>query len=156
MSRPPLPIVAATGALAAVLFAATIAAEFADASAPMTTVATTATTAAAARGSTIAAASPTALAALERRGLILVQVKGCVGCHTIRGLSTMRVGPDLDALPAVAGARRPGVSAEAYVRESIREPGAFVVPGYTGVAMPQLGLTDAEIDAVAAFLLTPR
>jgi len=50
----------------------------------------------------------------------------------------------------------PGLSAEAYVRESIREPGAFVVPGYAGMEMPQLGLTDAEIDAVVAILLTPR
>lgn len=148
MSRPPLPIVAATGALAAVLFAATIAAELADASAPMTTTA--------ARGSMITAASPTSLSALARRGLTLVQVKGCVGCHTIRGLSTMSVGPDLGALPTVAGARMPGVSAEAYVRESIREPRAFVVPGYADLAMPQLGLTDAEIDAVVAFLLAPR
>lgn len=150
MSRPPLAIVAAAGALAAVLIGATIATELAEAAAPI------ASAAAASRGSTIAAASPASFSPLARRGLTLVQVKGCVGCHAIGGLSTMSVGPDLRALPTVAGARVPGLSAEAYLRESIREPQAFVVPGYTHVDMPQLGLTNAEIDAVVALLLWPR
>lgn len=33
---------------------------------------------------------------------------------------------------------------------------AFVVPGYNAVQMPALPLTDAEVEALIAFLLDPR
>ncbi len=57
-----------------------------------------------------------------------------------------------------AGSRRPGLSAEEYLDESIREPWAFISPefhasGGPTTAMPELGLSDAERDAVVAFLL---
>jgi hypothetical protein len=62
--------------------------------------------------------------------------------------------PELSALPQVAGTRRPGLSAEAYVRESIRQPRAFRVPGFTDIEMPTLPLTDQELDTLVDFLLT--
>jgi hypothetical protein len=65
--------------------------------------------------------------------------------------------PSLAAASAWAGSRRPGVSAEEYLDESIREPLAFISPEFHGSgptpAMPELGLSDAERDAVVAFLL---
>ncbi|HEV8634805.1 MAG TPA: cytochrome c, partial [Chloroflexota bacterium] len=103
-----------------------------------------------------AAAAPAQSAA--EHGRVLFQAKGCVGCHTLAGVpGQMDVGPNLSGLAAVAVTRRPGVSAEAYVRESIREPAAFFVSGYEGgIRMPQLDVTDAELDDLIAFLLGPR
>ncbi len=88
------------------------------------------------------------------RGLALFYAKGCVSCHSKAGVSSAQVGPDLTGLAARAASRKPGTSAEAYVRESIRTPSAFIVPGYEGGSgMPDLHLADDEIDALTAFLL---
>ncbi len=85
----------------------------------------------------------------------LFRTKGCIGCHTLAGIAgtQMQVGPDLTALASRAGSRVEGLSAEAYVRQSLRTPGAFIVPGYTQIAMPDLHLSDPEVDALVAFLL---
>ena len=102
------------------------------------------------------ALSPTpAPAGVAARGAQLFAAKGCIGCHTHAGVpgSRMEVGPDLTAVASRAGSRVPGLSADAYVRQSLRAPGAYIVSGFTGVAMPDLHLTDAEVDALAAFLL---
>ena len=107
-------------------------------------------------GSTTAATVVYAGTALDR-GRSLFYVKGCVSCHAKQGerAPTAAVGPDLTGLASRATERRPGMSAEAYVRESIKTPSAFVVPGYQGdtFGMPDLGLSDDEIAAVSAFLL---
>lgn len=62
------------------------------------------------------------------------------------------VGPDLTAVATVAGSRVPGLAAADYLRQSIREPRAFVVSGFSP-QMPTLGLSDDEIEAVVTFLL---
>jgi cytochrome c oxidase subunit 2 len=98
------------------------------------------------------------------RGSSLFQAKGCVACHTIGGVpGSAQVGPNLSGLPAVAGARRPGMAAADYVRQSLVDPQAYVVPGYERGAndpgaplMPKLPLSAAEIDALVAFLLSPH
>ena len=93
-------------------------------------------------------------------GQTLFHAKGCATCHT-GPTSTASMGefPSLAAASSWAGSRRPGVSAEEYLDESIREPWAFISPEYHGsggptTAMPQLGLSDAERNAVVAFLLS--
>ncbi len=50
-----------------------------------------------------------------------------------------------------------------YVRQSLVEPQAYVVPGYGRSAndpdaplMPKLDLSQAELDALVAFLLPPH
>jgi mono/diheme cytochrome c family protein len=98
-------------------------------------------------------------AAAPPDGETLFHAKGCATCHT-GPTSTASMGefPSLAAASSWAGSRRPDVSAEEYLDESIREPWAFISPefdtsdGPTG-AMPDLGLSDAERDAVVAFLL---
>ncbi len=68
----------------------------------------------------------------------------------------IEVGPDLRLLPLVAAHRVAGLDGPAYVRQSIREPQAFVVPGYApsdNALMPALPLSPAEIDALVAYLL---
>jgi hypothetical protein len=95
------------------------------------------------------------------RGRALFQAKGCLACHRMAGLSgSAQVGPDLSAVRAVAATRRPGLSAEAYVRESLVEPQAYVVPGYGASptnpgspAMPKLALAREEVESLIAFLL---
>ena len=61
-----------------------------------------------------------------------------------------------DDVPEWAGTRRPGLSATDYVRESILNPPVFISPEFEEsgpTAMPSLNLTDAEVDALVAYLL---
>ncbi len=89
------------------------------------------------------------------RGALLFATKGCVGCHTHASLpnARMQVGPDLTHLADRAATRVAGLDARGYVRQSIREPGAYRVPGYTAT-MPDLGLSDEEIESLVTFLLS--
>lgn len=89
-------------------------------------------------------------------GARLFVAKGCAGCHGAGPVGL--VGPSLAGLAETAGTRRPGLSAEAYVRESIRRPQAFSSPLAlgNGIQMPTLEISDAELDALVAFLLSSR
>jgi mono/diheme cytochrome c family protein len=91
-------------------------------------------------------------------GRQLFEAKGCVGCHRGPDVGEDRGFPDLSDAPAWAGARRRGYSAADYLAESIRDPGAFESPQRHPemVTMPYLGLTDAEVAAVVAYLLHER
>jgi cytochrome c oxidase subunit II len=60
---------------------------------------------------------------------------GCDSCHTLKAAgATAKVGPDLDKLPEEA--RRAGKPLEAFVRESIVDPNAYVEKGYSANVMP--------------------
>jgi len=142
-------LLTATFATLAPPAAASVAPSSARTSAQMTAATVASTTVI---GSTVASAA----GALDR-GRSLFYVKGCVSCHAKIGerAPTAAVGPDLSGLASRAAERRPGMSAEAYVRESIKSPSAFIVPPYGSATfgMPDLGLSDDEIDALSAFLL---
>ena len=92
------------------------------------------------------------------RGSLLFATKGCIGCHTHAAFPSarMNIGPELTGLAARAGTRVPGLDARAYVRQSLRDPGAYSVPGSYALVMPDLQLTDAQIESLTAFLLAPR
>ena len=83
----------------------------------------------------------------------------CATCHTIEGVATGVVGPDLTHIGTDAGTRKPSVSAEDYIRESIREPETFVAEGVEratpGVMTSAItaNLTDGQVDALVEFLL---
>jgi cytochrome c oxidase subunit II len=83
---------------------------------------------------------------------------GCGSCHTLGDANASgEVGPSLDELARVAGRRKPGTSAEDYVRESIVDPRAFTVRGFPGNVMPTTyrdDLSREEIDALARYLLS--
>lgn len=88
------------------------------------------------------------------RGAALFQAKGCATCHSgPSSQSRMNLAPNLADLRRVAATREAGLTAEAYVRQSIRSPQAFVVAGYTSVLMPTLPVDDQELDALVAYLL---
>lgn len=106
-------------------------------------------------GSAASSATTAPAAAVTSRGALLFATKGCTGCHTHASFpnARMQVGPDLTAVAERAGTRVTGLDARAYVRQSLRDPGAYRVAGYSAV-MPDLRLTDEQIDSLTAFLLS--
>ncbi len=90
-------------------------------------------------------------------GLAAFNGAGCAACHTVSGISTGIVGPVLDGLASRAGTTVTGLSAEEYIRQSIMDPNAFIVEGFTQDIMLQTfseSLTDEQIDNLVTFLLT--
>lgn len=81
---------------------------------------------------------------------------GCAGCHdTTQGITVS--GPSLKGVSTRATSRKPGMSALDYLHESIRQPNAYVVKGFTpGVMLQNYGQTlgNAQIDDLVAYLLT--
>jgi len=70
-------------------------------------------------------------------GLTVFQQNGCGGCHVFKpASSTGQVGPDLDKLKEEAARANRG-PLEAFVRESIVTPAAYLEPGYQDV-MPHI------------------
>ena len=91
------------------------------------------------------------------RGALLFQAKGCSGCHSIAGVSeAASIGPNLTRLASVADERVAGLSAQEYVKQSIRDPQAFTVPDFGPETMPTLQLSNAELEVLVEFLLTHR
>jgi mono/diheme cytochrome c family protein len=89
------------------------------------------------------------------RGRQVYHSQGCANCHE-PNLFGQRLGPPLDHVGTAAAGRRPGVSAEEYIRQSILDPGAFVVPGYQDSMPRDLGrdLSPTDLDALVAYLLS--
>jgi cytochrome c oxidase subunit 2 len=83
------------------------------------------------------------------RGRDLFRTSACVGCHTIRGVSSGGIGPDLTHVGSrrtIAGGMLPNTAAE--LTRWLRDPPA-VKPGSL---MPNLHLGDADAAALAAYL----
>jgi mono/diheme cytochrome c family protein len=78
---------------------------------------------------------------------------GCAGCHTLsKAGATGKIGPSLNNLassPDIKG------SPEDYVRQSIEDPNAVVVKGFSAGVMPVFKgkLTDKQIQALVQYLL---
>ena len=91
-----------------------------------------------------------------------VQPLWCSTCHTIEGISGGLIGPDLTNIGADAATRIEGMSAEKYIRESIKDPEAFICQGLERATARLMtkdtvgGLTDAQVDALVAFLLAQK
>jgi len=80
---------------------------------------------------------------------------GCGGCHTVQGLAGAagKVGPELTHIGTEAATMKPGMAANDYLVESIREPSAFITPGFTN-DMPKLPVTDQELKDLVDWLST--
>ena len=89
-------------------------------------------------------------------GKALFTSNGCGGCHTFKAAgSTGKVGPDLDNLPADAKKANKG-PLPVYVKQSIEDPNAYVVPSYPSNVMPAFKgkLTDSQINDLVKYLTT--
>lgn len=78
----------------------------------------------------------------------------CSRCHSLDG--TGGYGPTMQGIAVLAGERVPGMTAEAYIRQSILDPDAFIVEGYLqnmGLLHSRL-LSQQEVEDLVAFLLT--
>lgn len=88
----------------------------------------------------------------------------CVTCHTVAGVpeAVGLLGPDLSHIGTEAATRQPGVSAEDYLAESIRDPESFIAEGVEratpGLMLAAItaGLTDEDVDALVAFLMAQQ
>jgi len=94
-------------------------------------------------------------------GETLVKNKGgCLLCHKLAEVGNTR-GPDLRGIGGRAATRKPGMSAEAYLVESLINPGAFVVEGFAtpggesimpAADRPPADMSATELKALVAFL----
>jgi mono/diheme cytochrome c family protein len=95
----------------------------------------------------------------EAAGSAIFTGKGwCVGCHNA-GFGGGATGPNLSHIGTEAATIKPGMDAAAYIEESIRTPGAYVVPGYPNGIMPtnfSQTLTNDEINSLVAYLLSRK
>ena len=81
---------------------------------------------------------------------------GCQICHSVEP-DRVLVGPSLFGIADAAGERVPGLDAEAYLRQSITDPDAYVVDGFpAGQMLADFGtrLRDDEIENLVTYLLT--
>jgi mono/diheme cytochrome c family protein len=92
---------------------------------------------------------------LVKAGEGIFKGKGtCQICHAIGQKGTRA--PDLAGVGDRAGKRKPGMSAKAYIIESLLDPGAYLVEGYPNIMpkvdRPPIGLNRSELWALVAFL----
>ena len=97
----------------------------------------------------------TAGLAQAKTGEQIFTAAGCAGCHTFTPAgSTGNIGPDLNDLKSAAAEFGEGKPPEDYVQESILQPDAFVVPGFSN-AMPSYEgrLSDEQLKTLVEYLL---
>jgi mono/diheme cytochrome c family protein len=85
---------------------------------------------------------------------------GCLLCHKITEVGNTR-GPDLRGVGGRASTRKPGMTAEAYLTESLVAPGAYIVEGFETAGgesimpaadRPPADMTATELKALVAYL----
>ncbi len=79
----------------------------------------------------------------------------CSTCHSLTP-DVVIVGPSLAGIGSRAAERVPGLSAEAYLRQSIIQPDVYIVPGFQDVMQKNFGsaLSAETINDLIAFLMT--
>ncbi len=80
----------------------------------------------------------------------------CVSCHSLEA-GVKLIGPALAGIGSTAGDVVSSMSAEAYLRQSIVEPNAYVVEGFSANLMPATyatGLSEQEVNDLVAFMLS--
>jgi cytochrome c oxidase subunit 2 len=100
------------------------------------------------------AAPPTLVADL---GPMILQAKGCLGCHTLDG--TSKVGPTFKDLvgrkeTVIAAGQEKNITVDyTFIREHILNPRSTLVKGYPPV-MPQVPITDEELKTIVSYMET--
>ena len=98
---------------------------------------------------------PTAVKGNPVAGKAVFIGQGCGSCHTFTPAGTKgTIGPDLDKLAADAQKANQGPLPD-YVKTSITDPNAYVVPGFPKSVMPSTyssSLTPTQLADLVAFL----
>jgi cytochrome c2 len=89
-----------------------------------------------------------------QRGETLLEQYQCSACH-IAGAAN-NIAPSYDGLGERAVTRKPNMSAEAYLYESIIHPSAYVVEGYNNVMRQDYAavIPERDLGDIIAYLLT--
>jgi cytochrome c oxidase subunit 2 len=96
--------------------------------------------------------APSGLSPEGERGREIARPSGCSSCHGVDGEG--QLGPPFVGLYGSTVTFDDGTTAiadEAYLRQSIREPGAKRVAGYQ-LPMPQSNLSDEEVEFLIAYI----
>jgi mono/diheme cytochrome c family protein len=87
-------------------------------------------------------------------GKAVFTANGCAACHTLTAAAaTGKIGPDLNDLTAEAA--KAGEPLEAFIKESIVTPSAYIAPGYQDGIMPATfgsSLKPQQLADLVAFL----
>ena len=78
--------------------------------------------------------------------------QACSGCH--RTDADTLTGPGMSGIAERAASRKPPLSADAYMAESIRDPGVFLVEGFDALMPALTQLTDQDVADLIAYLKT--
>jgi cytochrome c2 len=105
-------------------------------------------------GSFLAAISPMAAAVGDpANGEALFNSNACSACHNVTE-DVAGAGPALVGIASRAGSRVDGLSAEDYLHQSIVDPNAYVVEGFSGIMPPFSILPDTDVSDLIAYLMT--
>jgi cytochrome c oxidase subunit II len=87
-------------------------------------------------------------------GLALFKSNSCISCHTLSAAgATGNIGPNLDNL--VAYAKQAHQPLDAFIRQSIVDPNAYIQPNFPKNTMPQTfgtTLSKTQLDELVSFL----
>jgi cytochrome c oxidase subunit 2 len=86
-------------------------------------------------------------------GQNLAVLKGCASCHSVD--DTTKIAPPWRGIYGKQIELNDGSFVtvdDAYLIESIKDPNAKIVKGFTRGAMPLISLTDEEISALVAYI----
>jgi cytochrome c oxidase subunit 2 len=87
-------------------------------------------------------------------GKAVFTANGCGACHTLTAAAaTGKIGPDLNSLSGEAA--KAGEPLEAFIKESIVSPSAYIAPGYKDGIMPATfgsSLKPQQLADLVAFL----
>jgi mono/diheme cytochrome c family protein len=85
----------------------------------------------------------------------LGDLPGCGTCHSLKSGEQL-VGPSMVGIATIAENQATGLAAEAFLRQGILKPDAYLEPGFNPGAMPRYseGLTAQDVDDLVAYLLT--
>ena len=84
-------------------------------------------------------------------GKALFAKSGCAACHEFKpAASNGKVGPSLDNLKEAA--TKAGQPLDLYIETSIKDPNAYITPGFKAGVMPKLPLSSTDVSDLVAFL----
>lgn len=86
-------------------------------------------------------------------GQNIAVLKGCTSCHSVDDQT--KIAPPWRGLYGSEIELNDGTKItvdDSYLIESIKEPNAKIVKGFTRGAMPPISLTETEIDALIAYI----